>query len=266
MVTHSSGNHAQGVARAARLLGIRAVIVMPETPRRSRSRACAPTAPRSTFVGPADEERVARADELARARRPRAHPVLRRRAHHRRPGHGRPGDRRAAGRGRPRSDDAAHRARAHRRRRPVGGRLRRGQGPAPRCAGSSASSRSWRPMRASRCAQGRIVRWEPELTGRTIADGDAHDRPGPDHVRPPATAARRRPHRDRGRHQLGHARGRDGRPASSSNRPARLALAAWLRHRAELPAAATIVIVVSGGNVDPDATGAAGDRRGGGRA
>src|SRR5262245_7923639 len=29
VVTHSSGNHAQGVARAARLLGIHAVIVMP---------------------------------------------------------------------------------------------------------------------------------------------------------------------------------------------------------------------------------------------
>lgn len=30
VVTHSSGNHAQGVARAARLLGIRATVVMPE--------------------------------------------------------------------------------------------------------------------------------------------------------------------------------------------------------------------------------------------
>ena len=29
VVSHSSGNHAQGVARAARLLGVRAVIVMP---------------------------------------------------------------------------------------------------------------------------------------------------------------------------------------------------------------------------------------------
>ena len=30
VVTHSSGNHAQGVARAARLLGVRATVVMPE--------------------------------------------------------------------------------------------------------------------------------------------------------------------------------------------------------------------------------------------
>jgi threonine dehydratase len=29
VVTHSSGNHAQGIARAARMLGIHAVIVMP---------------------------------------------------------------------------------------------------------------------------------------------------------------------------------------------------------------------------------------------
>ena len=67
VVTHSSGNHAQGVARAARLLGIRAVIVMPTTRRPSRSPACAPTAPRSSSWARDNEERIARADELARA-------------------------------------------------------------------------------------------------------------------------------------------------------------------------------------------------------
>jgi len=39
VVTHSSGNHAQGVARAARILGVRATIVMPEdAPAVKRSR------------------------------------------------------------------------------------------------------------------------------------------------------------------------------------------------------------------------------------
>ena len=48
VVSHSCGNHAQGVARAARLLGIRAVVVMPtDAPGRQGRRACAPTAPRS---------------------------------------------------------------------------------------------------------------------------------------------------------------------------------------------------------------------------
>lgn len=42
VVTHSSGNHAQGVARAARMLGVRATIVMPEdAPAVKRTRVAA---------------------------------------------------------------------------------------------------------------------------------------------------------------------------------------------------------------------------------
>jgi threonine dehydratase len=68
VVTHSSGNHAQGVARAARLLGIHAVIVMPsDAPVVKRSRVEADGAEVIT-VGPASGEREAMADELQRER------------------------------------------------------------------------------------------------------------------------------------------------------------------------------------------------------
>lgn len=65
VVTHSSGNHAQAVARAARTLGRRAVIVMPsDAPAIKRSRVEADGAEIVT-VGPDSEERRVRALELA---------------------------------------------------------------------------------------------------------------------------------------------------------------------------------------------------------
>ncbi len=63
VITYSSGNHAQGVARAARLLGIHAVIVMPsDAPAVKRERVLADGA-EVVVVGTASEERerVARA-------------------------------------------------------------------------------------------------------------------------------------------------------------------------------------------------------------
>jgi threonine dehydratase len=64
VVTHSSGNHAQGVARAARLLGVRAVVVMPsDAPAVKRRRVEADGADVVT-VGPASSEREARVEQL----------------------------------------------------------------------------------------------------------------------------------------------------------------------------------------------------------
>ncbi|MBI2780794.1 MAG: threonine/serine dehydratase [Chloroflexi bacterium] len=64
VVTHSSGNHAQGVARAARQLGTHAVIVMPSNaPAVKRGRVEADGAEIIT-VGPASSEREAKAEEL----------------------------------------------------------------------------------------------------------------------------------------------------------------------------------------------------------
>jgi threonine dehydratase len=68
VVAHSSGNHAQAVARAARVLGLRAVVVMPsDAPAAKRARTEADGA-EVVLVGPDSDERQARAAELARAR------------------------------------------------------------------------------------------------------------------------------------------------------------------------------------------------------
>jgi threonine dehydratase len=65
VITYSSGNHAQGVARAARLLGIRAVVVMPrDAPEIKRDRVAADGA-EIVVVGTASDERQARAEAIA---------------------------------------------------------------------------------------------------------------------------------------------------------------------------------------------------------
>ena len=65
VVAHSSGNHAQGVARAARLLGVRAVIVMPDDAPRVKVDRVREDGAEIVFVGPDSEERANRAAEIA---------------------------------------------------------------------------------------------------------------------------------------------------------------------------------------------------------
>jgi threonine dehydratase len=65
VVTHSSGNHAQGVARAARLLGIRAVVVMPDDAPAVKVAGVRADGARIDVVGPSSEERAQRAHDLA---------------------------------------------------------------------------------------------------------------------------------------------------------------------------------------------------------
>jgi threonine dehydratase len=68
VITYSSGNHAQGVARAARLLGAPAVVVMPsDAPDIKRARVAADGAEIVT-VGTASDERRAVAERLASER------------------------------------------------------------------------------------------------------------------------------------------------------------------------------------------------------
>jgi threonine dehydratase len=68
VITYSSGNHAQGVARAARLLGAPAVIVMPDdAPAIKRARVAADGA-EIVIVGPASDERRERAESIAAER------------------------------------------------------------------------------------------------------------------------------------------------------------------------------------------------------
>ena len=68
VITYSSGNHAQGVARAARLLGAPAVIVMPsDAPEVKRERVAVDGA-QIVIVGTASDERQRVAEEIAAQR------------------------------------------------------------------------------------------------------------------------------------------------------------------------------------------------------
>ena len=67
VITYSSGNHAQGVAYAARALGAKAVIVMPENAPQVKIDATRALGAEVVFVGPASSARRAKAEELAAA-------------------------------------------------------------------------------------------------------------------------------------------------------------------------------------------------------
>ena len=65
VTTYSSGNHAQGVAYAARALGAKAVIVMPDNTPEIKKAATKALGAEIVTVGPSSSERQAKAEELA---------------------------------------------------------------------------------------------------------------------------------------------------------------------------------------------------------
>ena len=65
VITYSSGNHAQGVAYAARALGVKSVIVMPENAPAIKRQATAALGAEIVLVGPGSAERQSKAEELA---------------------------------------------------------------------------------------------------------------------------------------------------------------------------------------------------------
>ena len=165
MITYSSGNHAQGVARAARLLGAPAVVVMPsDAPAIKRERVEADGA-EIVVVGTASDERQQVAEEIAAERGLAIIPPF-------------DDDRIIAGQGTiglelvedlpdisagPRARSAAAGWRA-------GSPPRSGR--CGRARASSASSPSWPPTRATRWPRGEIVRWPAELR---VADDRRRD-------------------------------------------------------------------------------------------
>jgi len=66
VIAYSSGNHAQGVAYAARALGVRAAIVMPERAPALKREATAAMGAELVLVGPGSDERKDKAEALAR--------------------------------------------------------------------------------------------------------------------------------------------------------------------------------------------------------
>jgi threonine dehydratase len=68
VITYSSGNHAQGVARAARLLGAPATIVMPRNAPQIKAERVAADAAEIVWVGPSSGERERVARQIAAER------------------------------------------------------------------------------------------------------------------------------------------------------------------------------------------------------
>ena len=163
VITYSSGNHAQGVARAARLLGAPAVVVMPsDAPVIKRDRVAADGA-QIIVVGTASDERQRVAEEIAAARGLTIIPPY-------------DDDRIIAGQGtiglelvEDLPDLSAILV-------PVGGGgLASGVATAVRALRPEARVIGVEPELAADAreslAVGQIVRWAPELVSRTIADG-----------------------------------------------------------------------------------------------
>ena len=65
VISYSSGNHAQGVAYAARTLKVKSVIVMPNNAPQIKRDATAKLGAETVLVGPGSDERKTKAEELA---------------------------------------------------------------------------------------------------------------------------------------------------------------------------------------------------------
>lgn len=264
VVAHSSGNHAQGVARAARLLGVRAVIVMPSNAPAIKVERVREDGAEIVFVGPSSEERAERADELARVEglslvapyddaatiagqgtigleiveqlaamdapgtRPGAAPI-----------------RAESGRSAPPFTVLV----------PVGGGgIASGVAVAVKSLRPDAVVLGVEPSLAADArdslAQGRIVTWTTEQVGRTIADGQRTTHIGRLNIELMSryldgilTVSD---------DEIARAMVRASREARLVLEPSGAAtLGAWLFHGDEVPARGLVVAILSGGNVDP---------------
>jgi threonine dehydratase len=163
VISYSSGNHAQGVARAAMLLGIPAVIVMPNDAPRIKASRVEEDGAEIVWVGPSSDERQRVAEELAAERGLAIIPPF-------------DDDRVIAGQGTVGLEIAEELPNLAAVLVPVGGGgLASGVAVAVKAAQPAARVIGVEPELAADATesleQGRIVAWPAELVGRTIADG-----------------------------------------------------------------------------------------------
>jgi threonine dehydratase len=163
VITYSSGNHAQGVARAARLLGAPAVVVMPsDAPGLKKARVEADGA-EVVVVGTSSDERQAVAERIAAERGLAIIPPY-------------DDDRIIAGQGTVGLEIAEDLPDVAAVLVPIGGGgLASGVATAVRALAPGARLIGVEPELAADARdslrEGRIVRWSPDDTSRTIADG-----------------------------------------------------------------------------------------------
>jgi threonine dehydratase len=249
VVTHSSGNHAQGIARAARMLGIHAVIVMPDDAPAIKVAGVRADGAEIDVVGADNEERIARADQLAAERGLVLIPSY-------------DDERIVAGQGTVGLEIVEQLAEMGRANLPLtvlvpigGGGLSAGVCVAVKGLRPDATVIGVEPELAADMAdslrQDRIVRWAPELTGRTIADGVRTSAVG---VIPFAQLRRLLDEvitvsEDDIKAAMLQAAARARIVAEPSGA---VSIAALAQVEAGLPDDGDTVIIVSGGNVDPE--------------
>jgi threonine dehydratase len=247
VVTASSGNHAQGVSRAARLLGMRAVIVMPSDAPGTKVAGVRADDAEIVFVGPSSEERAERAHAIADAEGLALIPSY---------------DHRhiIAGQGTAGLEIAEQVTEITDEPFTVlvpigGGGLASGVATAVKALRPDARVFGVEPVLAADArdslAQDRIVRWSPADTGRTAADGMRTTSLGAltfRHLRERLDGIIAVEEDEIVRAMLRAARGARliVEPSGATS------LAAWLFHADELPAGGPVVCLISGGNVDPE--------------
>lgn len=242
VVTHSSGNHAQAVAYTARELGIPAVLVMPHTTPGVKVDACIALGAEIVYVEPTAEARQETAAKLAAAHGFTLVPPY--------------DDARViAGQGTVGLEIVQDRPDVDVVLVPVsGGGLIAGVAAAVKALRPDAKVIGVEPELAADARdsmrEGRPVAWDAEKTGRTIADALRVQRVGD------LPFAHMREHVDGmiavTEDEIRRTMRRLAREARLIAEPGgAVATAAFLYHRAELPAGTTYVSVLSGGNVDP---------------
>lgn len=242
VITYSSGNHAQGVAYAARALGVKAVIVMPSNAPRLKVAGTTALGAEIVTVGPASSERMRKAEELAREQGYTVVPPYN-------------DEQIIAGQGTAGLEILEDCADVDLVLVPVGGGgLISGISAALKLSGSKAKVIGVEPELANDAQQsfrkGEIVELSAERVSSTLADGLRTQSIGPinfEHIRnfvDDIVTVRENEIRAAMRQMAMNAR-LVAEPSGA------VTFAAWLFHREELPQAKKTVAVVSGGNVDP---------------
>ncbi len=243
VIGYSSGNHAQGVAYAARAFGVKCVIVMPRNAPKGKMDATAALGAEIVTVGPSSDERKKKAEELAEQNGYIIVPPYNDEAI-------------IAGQGTVGLEILADLPDVDLVLCPVGGGgLVSGVATAIKLSGSRAKVIGVEPELANDAQQsyrsGQIVAIPAERATSTLADGLRTQSVGPinfEHIRK---------HVDGivtvSENEIRAAVKRMVSTAHIAPEPSgAVTFAAWLYHRAQLPEATKAVAVVSGGNIEPE--------------
>lgn len=243
VISYSSGNHAQGVAYAARALGVKCVIVMPRTAPKIKMDATAALGAEIVTVGAGSDERMKKAEELAAQHGYIIVPPYN-------------DEQIIAGQGTAGIEILADLPDVDLVLCPVGGGgLISGVSTAIKLSGSRAKVIGVEPELANDAQQsfraGHVVAISPERATSTLADGLRTQSIGPinfEHIRKYVD--------DIITVSEGEIRSAMRRMVISARivpEPSgAVTFAAWLYHRAQLPEARKTVAIVSGGNVEPE--------------